>query len=47
MILGNYSVTIRCNSKCKFCDIWWNQQDLDSKHVEPNLSEIEHNLRLK
>jgi MoaA/NifB/PqqE/SkfB family radical SAM enzyme len=42
-ILCNYYVTLRCNSRCEFCDIWKNKSNLGLK--EQNLEEVERNLR--
>ena len=42
-ILCNYYVTLRCNSQCKFCDIWEKGQKL---HLpEQTVEEVENNLR--
>lgn len=43
MILCNYYVTLRCNSRCKFCAIW--QQTPDANLQEQTLIEVESNLR--
>jgi len=40
-VLCNYYVTLRCNSKCCFCDIW---QKKPSKK-EPSIEEIKDNLQ--
>ncbi len=39
----NYYVTLRCNSKCSFCNIWRNKEN--SKIREQTLDEVENNLR--
>jgi len=42
-LLCNYYVTLKCNAKCEFCNIW---QDKDNFHLqEQTLTEIENNLR--
>ncbi|MDR1057835.1 MAG: radical SAM protein [Coxiellaceae bacterium] len=40
-ILCNYYVTLRCNSRCKFCNIW----QLQHKSQEPTIEEIKNNLK--
>lgn len=42
-ILCNYYVTLRCNSRCKFCAIW--QQTPTANLPEQTLLEVENNLR--
>lgn len=42
-ILCNYYVTLRCNLKCKFCNIW--QQKENFNLPEQNINEIENNLK--
>lgn len=42
-ILCNYYVTLRCNSRCKFCDIW--QQPKNQTLREQTLEEVANNLR--
>lgn len=41
-ILCNYYITLRCNSKCGFCNIWSNEKYRDLK--EQSLEEIKQNL---
>jgi MoaA/NifB/PqqE/SkfB family radical SAM enzyme len=43
MILCNYYVTLRCNSRCEFCAIWQQKPAVDSR--EQSLGEVENNLR--
>lgn len=42
-ILCNYYVTLRCNSRCRFCDIW--RRELADNPREQTLAEVENNLR--
>ena len=42
-ILCNYYVTLRCNSQCKFCDIW--EKGQKSHLSEQTIEEIENNLK--
>ncbi len=39
----NYYVTLRCNSRCGFCDIWRNESNFNLR--EQSLNEVESNLR--
>jgi MoaA/NifB/PqqE/SkfB family radical SAM enzyme len=41
--LCNYYVTLRCNARCSFCDIWQNKGNFGLR--EQSLQEIESNLR--
>jgi MoaA/NifB/PqqE/SkfB family radical SAM enzyme len=42
-LLCNYYVTLRCNSKCTFCNIWRNKDNF--KLREQTLDEVEANLK--
>ncbi len=42
MILCNYYVTLRCNSRCKFCDIW--QERAEPDFPAQTIAEVESNL---
>lgn len=41
-LLCNYYVTLRCNARCKFCDIWRNENNFRLR--EQSIVEIESNL---
>lgn len=41
-LLCNYYVTLRCNSKCKFCDIWQHKDNFSLP--EQSIVEVESNL---
>lgn len=42
-IMCNYYVTLRCNSRCEFCDIWMKKENFTLK--EQNLEDIDNNLK--
>lgn len=42
-VLCNYYVTLRCNSRCKFCDIW--RKEENKRIREQPIEEVISNLR--
>jgi MoaA/NifB/PqqE/SkfB family radical SAM enzyme len=42
-LLCNYYVTLRCNARCEFCNIWRDPSDIDRK--DASLADIDKNLR--
>lgn len=42
-LLCNYYVTLRCNSRCEFCNIWRNEANFNLR--EQSLDEVESNLK--